>query len=692
MTTPWNPSSAKLILTDVLNRYPDFSNHEHNIHLMKYIFPRQFGLHNVFTSVVDKTETTHPFKDYTLRESEIIGTARKLPMTQSGASWRQSIPKRLRGLCEALIRKFQLRHSRCAYVELLRHYCPVGDLAGFDIERPPGQSQFRSQSKDVPAYKASKSTRSLIEAATSVDHVSAFCQAVITRIVPNDFLGTGAGGAKNRKTLLKNINLFIRCNRFENLTLHAVSQDIIITSIPWLTPTNLKPGSKISQSDYSKRKEILMELIYYIFDSLLIPLLRSNFHITESNTHKNRLFFFRHDVWRALTEPAIIQIKHDMLKEIPAHKAAELLEYRQLGFSHVRVVPKGASVRPIMNLRQRNTTVKNGKAVFAKAINSVLKPVQSMLNFERNKDPALIGASLFSVGDIYLKLRAFQTLIRTRHPKRFPKLYFAKVDVMACFDTIPQKRVMALMSKICTAHEYRLYFLAQLKQRDSRVYQKTTAINGKPLRKFMIPAAANDLAAYSLEQLVRETLVKPAGGATVFSGNAVKTSRERHSLLNLLKQHVEQNVVRIGKKFYEQKRGIPQGSVVSNLLCNLFYAEFERKYLSFLFEGEKAEESALLRLTDDFLLVTTRKDVAVSFLEIMHRGCEEFGISVKTEKSLANFGCVVNGKNLQRAADHGFFPYCGSMIDTRTLEIMRDPSRRKDTSRLPFTCSPGSTH
>lgn len=97
---------------------------------MRYIFPRQYGLHNVFTSTVDKRETTMPFKDYTLREKEIHqAMCREVPEGKRNEEaltrWKQRVPKRLRGDAVALISKLRKLNKRCSYMELLRHYCPV---------------------------------------------------------------------------------------------------------------------------------------------------------------------------------------------------------------------------------------------------------------------------------------------------------------------------------------------------------------------------------------------------------------------------------------------------------------------------------------------------------------------------------------------------------------------------------------
>lgn len=97
---------------------------------MRYIFPRQYGLHNVFTSKTDSRETAMPFKDYTLREKEIHQSMCKdlgarVNDADQVARWKQRVPRRLRGDLVCLISKLRILNQRCSYTELLRHYCPV---------------------------------------------------------------------------------------------------------------------------------------------------------------------------------------------------------------------------------------------------------------------------------------------------------------------------------------------------------------------------------------------------------------------------------------------------------------------------------------------------------------------------------------------------------------------------------------
>jgi hypothetical protein len=113
-----------------LNRFADRDDPLQTIQILRYIFPRQFGLHNAFTSKVDRRETAMPFKDYTLREKEIHQSMcraldDKAIDAEEMTKWRSRVPKRLRGATVALIDRMRTLNHRCSYTELLRHYCLV---------------------------------------------------------------------------------------------------------------------------------------------------------------------------------------------------------------------------------------------------------------------------------------------------------------------------------------------------------------------------------------------------------------------------------------------------------------------------------------------------------------------------------------------------------------------------------------
>lgn len=139
----------------------------------------------------------------------------------------------------------------------------------------------------------------------------------------------------------------------------------------------------MAKSDHDKRREIFLEFVYWVFDSFLIPLIRSNFHVTESNVHRNRLFYFRHDVWRLLAEPSLSNLRLNLFEEVPTEHATKLLSVRPLGYSKIRLLPKKAGVRLITNLKRKQQIVRNGVTVLGRSINSVMSPAFNVITYEK---------------------------------------------------------------------------------------------------------------------------------------------------------------------------------------------------------------------------------------------------------------------------------------------------------------------
>lgn len=213
------------------------------------MFPRQFGLHNVFTSDVDKTRSAQKFQDYTLREEELASKFHRVDGDRPAL--RIHLPKRLRGEAKRLTQRLQLLHARCSYISLFEHYCPSPLQPGGASQRAtqPGERKTALLGSSLPhsketasskraKRKAAKSTRprqnatldmtgkTVVDFATPVSHVSRFCQVVLSKIIPHEFWGTGPGQKHNKEVVLRNVDRFIRLRRFENISLHDVFQGI----------------------------------------------------------------------------------------------------------------------------------------------------------------------------------------------------------------------------------------------------------------------------------------------------------------------------------------------------------------------------------------------------------------------------------------------------------------------------------
>lgn len=222
----------------------DAGNDLNTTKVLMYIFPRQFGLHNVFTSTVDASLTTQKFQDYTLREEEITNYLRASKVSRAVPK----IPKRLRGLPKTLTHALLVRHGRCSYFELLKHYCPT-ILDGFspsvaecrikfssgnarDGNQQSGSASAERNKRKAPKSQSHDNTQLLdevescpiVELATPISKVSSFVQAAVLKVIPSAFWGTGDDGEHNKSLAGQKIQHFIALRRYESTNLHDLLQ------------------------------------------------------------------------------------------------------------------------------------------------------------------------------------------------------------------------------------------------------------------------------------------------------------------------------------------------------------------------------------------------------------------------------------------------------------------------------------
>ncbi|KAG6855773.1 hypothetical protein H0H87_010982 [Tephrocybe sp. NHM501043] len=223
----------------------------------------------------------------------------------------------------------------------------------------------------------------------------------------------------------------------------------------WLMPPS-KPArqqARVSVSDALKRRELLEEFIFWYFDSFVSSLLKTNFYITETSAFRNRVLYFRHDDWAAMCAPLIERLSCGTFLKMSDAEANEVLRQRRLGFSFVRLLPKDTGVRPIVNLARRKATQRLGQPSEL-SINQILQATFQILTYEKNNQPARLGASVFGPDDFYSKLKSFKTRLPRKSDGALPHLYFVKIDVQACFDTIEQSKLLNILRELISEDAY----------------------------------------------------------------------------------------------------------------------------------------------------------------------------------------------------------------------------------------------
>ncbi|KAL0953283.1 hypothetical protein HGRIS_004533 [Hohenbuehelia grisea] len=639
-------------------------------HLAKYVFPRQFGLSSVHR-VHRQGGTFERYKppNFTDREAEI--------KTHGPCK----TPKRVKSSLPILERMIW-KHSKCGYKPLRDKLCPSkavrtgekdidssvilemlsedssqADLrtqrsyANLSIDstgqriQPDGLSQAERHTKHKPRFA---------EFACSYTEVYRFVVVVTKFVIPKAFWGSQA----NFKLVMRHVKEFIVSRRYESLSLHYILQGFSTAACDWLAPgVGVTKQTRVSVSDALKRRELLEEFLFWYFDSFVFHLLKTNFYITESSAFRNRLLYFRQDDWSIICKPLIDRLTETTFERISQSEADERLRQRQLGYSFVRLLPKETGVRPIVNLRSSKSSSLSALSGNDRSINQILQGAFQILTYEKKAHPGLLGASVFSSDEMHVKLQAF----RRRLPKdpfgNMPKLYFVKVDVQACFDTIEQDKLLNILYELLSDEEYMI-------QR----FGKISSVAGKIRRNFVKNGVLEDDHPHFLKYA---SDLASALRNTIFSDQVVYQPVKKANLLKLLEEHITENIVRIGPNYYKQMVGIPQGSVLSSILCCFFYGDMEKN------RHQKFSEdplSLLLRMVDDYLFVTTNLSAAKEFLGMMVQGHPEYGCFISKEKTLTNFDYDEQVMNVTEAKQRAF-PWCGYTIDMKTLAVSVDYSR-----------------
>ena len=80
--------------------------------------------------------------------------------------------------------------------------------------------------KDSHLENIGDPAKSLVDLATPVQHVAAFCRAVMLSVLPSEIWGIGEVGESNKMFILRQVDHFVGLSRFESLSLHVVVQGL----------------------------------------------------------------------------------------------------------------------------------------------------------------------------------------------------------------------------------------------------------------------------------------------------------------------------------------------------------------------------------------------------------------------------------------------------------------------------------
>jgi hypothetical protein len=582
-------------------------------------------------------------------------------------------------LCERLFKK----HRSCDYHRLLDRFCPL----------PQGLD--RSTEVSLPEAAAAHS---------SVDGVIAFLSGVLNHVLPTELLGS----THNLDQLLQHVASFVRLRRQEFLANKSILNGMRVTHASWLFAAD--KGANVHRTDHHAAQLLFLRMLRWIFGQLVVPLIASVFHVTESEMSGKQVLYYRKPVWSIFRSLSMKKLLKDQYVEISADEAIKRLSTQQMGFSRLRLVPKETGVRPIATLckqepirldkcrpsaavtdyetdddeietpffkarkKRKLDASLVGQRLSVQSTNQILSNLFSVLQYETARQMELFGAGVDGLHYFYPRYREFLGRLRSKCPAHTPVVYFVSVDIQHAYDSIDQKYLLSVVDKIITQRDYcvQRYDVFHPFASASRVIKR-------PRRRVGPTESIDSLHNYMHDDFRRSVFVD-----SVDASVAGKTQ-----LLKQLTEHLTSHLVtirgRYGDRFLVQSTGIPQGSVLSTMLCNFYYGAVEKRLLSELNPdatlNQTDDATMLIRMVDDFMLATTNYSLASSFLESMEAGDESLGVKVNASKTKVSAPMTLDGRVVDPGPESsgGYFPWCGMLFDLKTGAVRIDYTRLVNT-------------
>ncbi|XP_062590314.1 telomerase reverse transcriptase-like [Saccostrea cucullata] len=551
---------------------------------------------------------------------------------------------------EELLGKLHENHKSCKYLAFLHTCCPV--------------SSSRKRVHRLGRRNRSTPTHVLLQDYVPPQKVYIFLRKVFITVIPEELLGC----KENRNCFLKSVKKLIYLGRYEKICLGEIMKGIKTKSIPWLP----------RDSPHCLKLNLVSTLVYWLMNNFITTLVKDFFYVTETAVYRNQLFFYRKKVWSKLHNNGIQDLKRrGILSSIKKTEVTSALQRGDcLGEATIRFLPKLRSLRPIANLGRQPPAI----AKSTLPINKQLMNVLTVLSYLSSCDPSSIGSATFGTDDIFSAWK-YYVMDWKRNSNRRP-LYFVKTDISSCFDGISQEKLLHILENM----------LSKAPDEDViiRKFVSHYVSDGKVVCKFKKIAAGFGDYIPDFEKFIKKLVEDNKLSNMVFVNQMINQQMHLEEVFEKLKCHILNNIIKIGRQYFRQTTGISQGSVLSTLLCNMYYGHMERTFLP------PQEEELLMRMVDDSLFVTPSRQRAEMFLCKMIQGNSEYNFSINTDKILVNFAYDHESCGIMKRNVGDWFPWCGLLFNTATLEVGNDLTRYEGT-RMRYTMtvdvstSPGLT-
>ncbi|KAH3666142.1 hypothetical protein OGAPHI_004331 [Ogataea philodendri] len=428
-----------------------------------------------------------------------------------------------------------------------------------------------------------KNANSNIDYAVDKKDVIRFLVILLEKIMPLGLFGS----KHNKSVLFTKIARVLSCNKKDVISIYDLSKNFKLNDIPWINQ-----GRKLNKMEFERAQIMWYQFMDWFFHTIVFKLVAAFFHVTDMS-QSFRLLYYRHHTWHRISKQFKDRYFNKfLLKSQRARNSHETFTQNQDFIGSLRLLPKPHDLRFI-----------------AMPFKGVGKGVFERMNIHRNE--VLIANMILSskrnvkgiksVGELPEKLTAYGKKVSG-------PVFALKFDIKQAYDTLPRDLLVSLIESMfeneLSTSSYtinRYYLLNRPNSLGERKRRKITILDG----------SEKD---FGSKQIVQ------ANSPVVLNKNEV---------LRIIKCQLEHSAIFSSFTTFHRKRGVFQGFPLSGIFCEIVYD----KVVEYL-ESIGSEDVNVIRLADDFLVLSTKKETITKYSELISKPIPGFNISVNREKSL----------------------------------------------------------
>lgn len=461
-----------------------------------------------------------------------------------------------------------------------------------------------------------------LDAQTSTKQVIRFLIVILQKLIPPELFGS----KRNKAVIFKYVSSMLMLPVKGSLDIAEIGNSLRLKDFSWL----IQPNNQFVKHQYERTTFLMKSFISWLFRSLIPNIISTFFYCTEISSYVS-ISYFRHDVWNGMSLPYLNGYLERYMTENNVCRNHYSYLHSRFNHNKARVVPKKADGEFRIIAVPNKGADEEEYSAFRDNLRSVIYPIQCILDHLRNSRKNHFE-KIYSANQIVSHIKKFKCHLLSKR-EYLPKLHYLKFDIDSCYDSIPRERVFSVIKKLLKKEHG--FFV-----RSQSIYNSKTG-------------------AFSIQNVVNGS--RQLRDEEVYIDNVRTSFISNKDLLNVLEDEVNNSVLYFNGKCYLRKDGLFQGTSLSALLVDLVYDDLLEYYS--IFHPREEDDTLVLRLADDFLVISTNEARITNLKEAALQGFNEFNAKVNTNKVISS-ACKDERKE---------FSFCALQISIDDLEVTKSP-------------------